>query len=231
MRLRRQKEVQKDNEYYYEFLREALPPGVREDAFNFNPQPSPKPCSNGDGDRISSENGGLVNNAPPGTPSAHPLAAGGGVMGGSGVEPLSSSLSNVDLLSSSACSTSLLNGDAASSISSASNGSLIAGLANGKHHNGDLNHSTASKLAAFGKYFYLAHCAQNGFYGNLFPFLFDKTFVKTMFYQRSYLRVDFTKYFLVTVKLLFIDHSACGNYGNSLTHFWQNFRESNGFTR
>ena len=187
MRLRRQKEVQKDNEYYYEFLREALPPGVREDAFNFNPQPSPKPCSNGDGDRISSENGGLVNNAPPGTPSAHPLAAGGGVMGGSGVEPLSSSLSNVDLLSSSACSTSLLNGDAASSISSASNGSLIAGLANGKHHNGDLNHSTASKLAAFGKYFYLAHyCVhcpvQNGFYGNLFPFLFDKTFVKTMFY-------------------------------------------------
>ena len=149
MRLRRQKEVQKDNEYYYEFLREALPPGVREDAFNFNPQPSPKPCSNGDGDRISSENGGLVNNAPPGTPSAaHPLAAGGGVMGGSGVEPLSSSLSNVDLLSSSACSTSLLNGDAASSISSASNGSLIAVLANGKHHNGDLNHSTASKLAA-----------------------------------------------------------------------------------
>ena len=150
MRLRRQKEVQKDNEYYYEFLREALPPGVREEAFNFNPQPSPKPCSSGDGDRISSENGGLVNNAPPGTPSAHPLAAGGGVMGGSGVEPLSSSLSNVDLLSSSACSTSLLNGDAASSISSASNGSLIAGLANGKHHNGDLNHSTASKLAAFG---------------------------------------------------------------------------------
>ena len=27
-------------------------------------------------------------------------------------------------------------------------------------------------------------------------------------------------------------HSAqCGNYGNSLTHFWQNFRESNGFTK
>ena len=44
MRLRRQKEVQKENEYYYEFLREALPPGtVREEAFNFNPQPSPKP--------------------------------------------------------------------------------------------------------------------------------------------------------------------------------------------
>ena len=45
MRLRRQKEVQKENEYYYEFLREALPPGVKEEAFNFNPQPSPKPCS------------------------------------------------------------------------------------------------------------------------------------------------------------------------------------------
>ena len=63
MRLRRQKEVQKENEYYYEFLREALPPGVREEAFNFNPQPSPKPCSE---DRIS-ENGGLI--APP-TPSS-----------------------------------------------------------------------------------------------------------------------------------------------------------------
>ena len=45
MRLRRQKEVQKENEYYYEFLREALPPGpVRDEAFNINPQPSPKPC-------------------------------------------------------------------------------------------------------------------------------------------------------------------------------------------
>lgn len=45
MRLRRQKEVEKENDYYYEFLREALPPGVREEvshiscsclfAFNF----------------------------------------------------------------------------------------------------------------------------------------------------------------------------------------------------
>ena len=42
MRQRRQREVQKENEYYYQFLREALPPGVREDAFN--PHPSPKPC-------------------------------------------------------------------------------------------------------------------------------------------------------------------------------------------
>ena len=31
MRLRRQKEVEKENDYYYEFLREALPPGVREE--------------------------------------------------------------------------------------------------------------------------------------------------------------------------------------------------------
>ena len=38
-------QVQKENEYYYEFLREALPPGpVRDEAFNINPQPSPKPC-------------------------------------------------------------------------------------------------------------------------------------------------------------------------------------------
>ena len=42
MRQRRQREVQKENEYYYQFLKEALPPGVREDAFN--PHPSPKPC-------------------------------------------------------------------------------------------------------------------------------------------------------------------------------------------
>ena len=42
MRQRRQREVQKGNEYYYQFLKEALPPGVREDAFN--PHPSPKPC-------------------------------------------------------------------------------------------------------------------------------------------------------------------------------------------
>ena len=42
MRRRRQKEVQKVNEYYYEFLREALPPGpVREEAFN--PHPT-SPC-------------------------------------------------------------------------------------------------------------------------------------------------------------------------------------------
>ena len=43
MRERRQREVQRENEYYYEFLREALPPGqVRDDAFN--PHPSPKSC-------------------------------------------------------------------------------------------------------------------------------------------------------------------------------------------
>ena len=42
MRRRRQREVQKVNEYYYEFLREALPPGpVREEAFN--PHPT-SPC-------------------------------------------------------------------------------------------------------------------------------------------------------------------------------------------
>ena len=43
MRQRKQREVQKENEYYFEFLREALPPGqVREEAFNH--QPSPKSC-------------------------------------------------------------------------------------------------------------------------------------------------------------------------------------------
>ena len=40
-RIRKQKEIQKSNEYYFEFLREALPPGqARDDAFN--PHPSPK---------------------------------------------------------------------------------------------------------------------------------------------------------------------------------------------
>ena len=43
MRQRRQKEVQKVYEYYYDFLREGLPPGpIREEAFN--PHPSPNPC-------------------------------------------------------------------------------------------------------------------------------------------------------------------------------------------
>ena len=43
MRQRRQKEVQKVNEYYYDFLREGLPPGpLREEAFN--PHPSPNSC-------------------------------------------------------------------------------------------------------------------------------------------------------------------------------------------
>jgi len=46
MRQRRQKEIQKENETYYSLLREALPPGPREEAFN----PSPKP---GVEDRIS----------------------------------------------------------------------------------------------------------------------------------------------------------------------------------
>eukprot|EP00096_Caligus_rogercresseyi_P016483 TRINITY_DN915_c0_g2_i1.p1 TRINITY_DN915_c0_g2~~TRINITY_DN915_c0_g2_i1.p1 ORF type:complete len:737 (-),score=175.85 TRINITY_DN915_c0_g2_i1:1572-3782(-) len=44
IRVRRQKEVHKENEVYYEFCREALPTGsIRQDAFN--PHPSPKPCS------------------------------------------------------------------------------------------------------------------------------------------------------------------------------------------
>ena len=43
MRMRRQKEVQRENDYYYDFLRMALPPGhLREEAFNA--KPSPKPC-------------------------------------------------------------------------------------------------------------------------------------------------------------------------------------------
>ena len=42
MRQRKQKEVQKVNEFYYEFLRDALPPGpVRDEAFNANPSPAP----------------------------------------------------------------------------------------------------------------------------------------------------------------------------------------------
>ena len=43
MRQRRQKEIQRENEYYFEFLREALPPGqVRDDAFNPHPKSSSK---------------------------------------------------------------------------------------------------------------------------------------------------------------------------------------------
>jgi len=153
MRLRRQKEVEKENDYYYEFLREALPPGVREEAFNFNPQPSPKACSE---DRIS-ENGGLI--AGPPTPSSQPLTTSGSSGGGPSLS--SSPLSNLDLLSSStsngsAASLVSLNGDAGggggpTSGSASNGGSLITGLANGKHHhNGDLNLLSASKLAALG---------------------------------------------------------------------------------
>lgn len=68
MRQRRQKEVQKENEYYYEFLREALPPGpIREEAFSFNPQPSPKPGSE---DRISTDPATATSVIAPSTPSA-----------------------------------------------------------------------------------------------------------------------------------------------------------------
>merc|ERR1719220_1661611 len=53
MRMRRQKEVQRENDYYFDFLRMALPPGqLREEAFNA--KPSPKPCLE---DRISEAGG------------------------------------------------------------------------------------------------------------------------------------------------------------------------------
>lgn len=170
MRLRRQKEVQKENEYYYEFLREALPPGpVRDEAFNINPQPSPKPCSE---DRISAD-GGVI--AGPPTPCP------GGSGGLAGSSTLSSSALSID---SGGGSTSTISASGASGLPSSStlmtngdggtqpvgggsgshghhgggtsglNGSLmssIAGLANGKHHhNGDLNHLAATKLASLG---------------------------------------------------------------------------------
>lgn len=147
MRLRRQKEVQKENEYYYEFLREALPPGpVRDEAFNVNPQPSPKASSE---DRISADGNAIA----PATPcAAGALSSHSGAIGSGS----SSALSNMDLLSPSVSSSSL----PPSSMTHMNNGndsngglngsiiSSIAGLANGKHHhNGDLAHLAASKLA------------------------------------------------------------------------------------
>lgn len=57
MRMRRQKEVQRENDYYFDFLRMALPPGqLREEAFNA--KPSPKPCLE---DRISEAGNPLSN--------------------------------------------------------------------------------------------------------------------------------------------------------------------------
>ena len=149
MRLRRQKEVQKENEYYYEFLREALPPGpVRDEAFNVNPQPSPKASSE---DRISAD-GNAIAPATPCAAGALSSHGGGGAIGSGS----SSALSNMDLLSPSVSSSSL----PPSSMTHMNNGndsngglngsliSSIAGLANGKHHhNGDLAHLAASKLA------------------------------------------------------------------------------------
>ena len=149
MRLRRQKEVQKENEYYYEFLREALPPGpVRDEAFNVNPQPSPKANSE---DRISADGSAIA----PATPIAAALSGnhGGGAGSGSGS---SSALSNMDLLSPSVSSSSLPpssmtlmnNGNDSNGSLNGSIISSIAGLANGKHHhNGDLAHLATSKLA------------------------------------------------------------------------------------
>lgn len=141
MRLRRQKEVQKENEYYYEFLREALPPGpIRDEAFNVNPQPSPKACSE---DRISGE-------------AAH--ANGSAMIPTSGsacaTSILSSStLSNLDSLTSSAAASLSLPSSCSSLLSPGAgtsegltdssllqNGCSASLMANGKnhHHNGDL---------------------------------------------------------------------------------------------
>jgi len=153
MRLRRQKEVQKENEYYYEFLREALPPGpVRDEAFNVNPQPSPKPCSE---DRISADGGviaGPPTPCPGGSDSALSIDSGGGststisASGASGLPSSSTLMTNgdggVQPVGHHGVGTSGLNGSLMSSI---------AGLANGKHHhNGDLNHLAATKLASLG---------------------------------------------------------------------------------
>jgi hypothetical protein len=42
LRMRKQNDVRKENDYYYEFLRQALPPGqLREEAFNAKPSPKP----------------------------------------------------------------------------------------------------------------------------------------------------------------------------------------------
>merc|ERR1719315_894504 len=125
MRLRRQKEVQKENEYYYEFLREALPPGpVRDEAFNINPQPSPKPCSE---DRISAD-GGVI--APP-TPCA------GGSGGSAGSTLSSSALSNLtDSGSTSTISASASGLSSSSTLMTNGDGTHCGGGTGSSHHGG-----------------------------------------------------------------------------------------------
>lgn len=165
MRLRRQKEVQKENEYYYEFLREALPPGpVRDEAFNINPQPSPKPCSE---DRISAD-GGVIAGPPTPCPGGSGGLAGSSTLSSSAlsIDSGGGSTSTISASGLPSSTTLITNGDGGAHPvgggagshhgvgTSGLNGSLmssIAGLANGKHHhNGDLNHLAATKLASLG---------------------------------------------------------------------------------
>ena len=144
MRLRRQKEVQKENEYYYEFLREALPPGpVRDEAFNFNPQPSPKACSE---DRISADGNAIAPATPCASDGSRSLngghhagsaAAAASPGGGGGSGSSSAALSNLDLLSSSSVSSSSLPSPHSTLMS------------NGNDSNGSLNGSIISSIGNF----------------------------------------------------------------------------------
>ena len=138
--------MQKENEYYYEFLREALPPGpVRDEAFNFNPQPSPKACSE---DRISADGNAIAPATPCASDGSRSLngghhagsaaavaSPGGGGGGGSGSS--SAALSNLDLLSSSSVSSSSLPSPHSTLMS------------NGNDSNGSLNGSIISSIGNF----------------------------------------------------------------------------------
>merc|ERR1719342_985667 len=132
MRRRRQKEVQKVNEYYYEFLREALPPGpVREEAFN--PHPT-SPCIE---DRISDSTG-----------SGH---SGPGHSTSNGVVPLGSSSSggvlanhhpSISLGNSSSGSIGSGGGAGGSSLSSSGSPGGSIGGSNGNVNSISTNHGS-----------------------------------------------------------------------------------------
>ncbi len=124
MRMRRQRDVQRENDYYYEFLRQALPPGqLREEAFNA--KPSPKPCLE---DRISaaeasnSSTGALSLSSSSSASGANSsgLSGGLGSLSSLSASSVAAAASAANHNSSLSASHSHLNGDAANSHSSSS---------------------------------------------------------------------------------------------------------------
>jgi len=130
MRLRRQREVQKENEYYFEFLREALPPGqVRDEAFN--PQPSPKTCKS---NHEPSQDVSSIIMSFAGADDARTASDGSTVISSGGTAANHHGLQHSSHHSSSAWPGS--NSSSAAAAAGVANGDAGAGLSSSDHHNG-----------------------------------------------------------------------------------------------